>query len=71
MLKVQGAFTLNKLIFMLVYIKGSITDELMRLFTFNYDIHSNITRSSEVFYIPKRNTTHFGINTLCFDEAKL
>ena len=71
MLKVQDAFTLNKLIFMFNYIKGFIPDELKRLFTFNYDIHSYIKRSSEVFHIPKKNTTRFGINTLSFNVAKL
>ena len=34
-------------------------------------MHSQITRSYEVFHIPKRNTTRFGINTLSFDDAKL
>ena len=52
-------------------IKGCIPDELKRLFTFNYDIHLYITRSSEVSHIPKRNTTRFGIITLSFDGAKL
>ena len=53
------------------YIKGCIPDKLKRFFTFNYVIHSHITRSSEVFHIPKRNTTRFDINTLSFDGAKL
>ena len=46
------------------YIKSCILDELNRLFTFSYDIHSHITRSSEGFHIPKGNNTRFGINTL-------
>ena len=71
MLKVQDVFTLNKIIFMFDYIKGFITDELKRLFTFNYDIHSYIKRTSEAFHIPERNTTRFGINTLCFNGVKL
>ena len=41
------------------YIKGCILDELKRIFTFSYNIHSYTTRSSEVFHIPKRNTTSF------------
>ena len=68
MLKVQDVFTLNKLIFMFDDTEGCILDELDEL---NYDIHSYITRSSEVFHIPKRNTTRFGINTLSFGGAKL
>ena len=71
MLKVQDVFTLNKIIFMFDYIKGFITDELKRLFTFNYDIHLYIKRTSEAFHIPERNTTRFGINTLCFNDVKL
>ena len=62
MLKAQNIFTLNKLIFMIDYIKSSIPDELKRLFTFIYDIHSYITHSSEVFHIPKRNTTLTALN---------
>ena len=36
-------------------------DELERRFTFNYDMHSYITRSSEVLHIPKGITIQFGI----------
>ena len=71
LLKVQDKFTLNKLIFMFDYIKGCIPDELRRLFIFNYDIHSDIMRSSEVFHIPKENTTRFDISAFSFDGAKL
>ena len=72
MLKVQYVFTPNKLLFMFGYIKCCTPDKLKRLFTFNYDIHSYITCSSEVLHIPKRrNTTQFCINTLSFDSAKL
>ena len=53
------------------YIKGYIHDELMRLFNFNYDIHSNITYFSEVFHICKGNTTQFGVSTLSFDGTEL
>ena len=56
---------------MLDYIKGCIPNELKMIFNFSYDIHSHITRSSEVFHILKRNTTRFGINTLSFDGLKL
>ena len=56
---------------MLDYIKDCIPDERKRLFTFSYDIHSNITRSSDVLHMPKGNTTRFGNNTLSFDSAKL
>ena len=56
MLKVQVVFTLNKCIFMFDYIKGCIPDELKRLFTFSYDIHSYITHSSEAFHISNINT---------------
>ena len=69
MLKVQDNFTLNKLTFMFGFIKGSIPDEIKRLFTFNYDnIHLYITRSFEVFHLPKKNTARFGINTSSFME---
>ena len=53
------------------YIKGSIPDELKRLFTFSYEIHTYITFSSEVFHIPKGNTTRFRFNALSFDGATL
>ena len=56
---------------MLDYIKDCIPDERKRLSTFSYDIHSNITRSSDVLHMPKGNTTRFGNNTLSFDSAKL
>ena len=52
---------------MFYYIKVCIPDELKRLFTLSYDIHSYITRSSEVFHmpnIPKGNTTRFGITVI-------
>ena len=71
MLKVQDVFALSKLIFMFDYIKCCISDELKRLFIFNYDIHSYITHSSEAFHIPKRNTIRFCVNNLSFDGAKL
>ena len=48
---VQDVFTLSKLIFMFDYIEGCIRDELKRLFTFNYDIHSYTMRSSEIFHV--------------------
>ena len=51
MLKVQDVFTLIKLIFMFDYIRCCVPDDLNRVFTFNYDIHSYITRSSEEFHI--------------------
>ena len=40
-----------------IYIKCCIVDELKRLLTFNYVIHSYETRFSEVFHKPKGNTT--------------
>ena len=67
MLKVQDVFALSKFIFTFYYIKCCISDELKRLFIFNYDIHSCITHSSEAFHIPKRNTTRFCVNNLSFD----
>ena len=57
--------------FMFDYIKYYILDELKRLFSLSYHIQSYITRSSEVFYMPKGNTTRFGIDTLNLDCAKL
>lgn len=62
---------LNKLIFMFDFIIGCIPDEVKRLLTFTYDIHSYITRSSEVFHIPKGDTRQFVINTLSFAGSKL
>ena len=56
--------------FMFGYIKGCIPGKFNRLFTFNYDIRSNITRSSEELHTPKGNATRSGINTLSFDGAK-
>ena len=52
------------------YIKGCIPGKFNRLFTFNYDIRSNITCSSEELHTPKGNATRSGINTLSFDGAK-
>ena len=66
LLKVQDVFTLNKLIFMFNYIKGCIPVEHKRIFTFNYDINSYITPSSEVFVVLIGNATRFGINILSF-----
>ena len=62
---------LNKLIFMLDFIIGCIPDEVKRLLTFTYDIHSYITRSSEVFHIPKGDTRQFVTNTFSFAGSKL
>ena len=62
---------LNKLIYMFDFIIGCIPDEVKRLLTFTYDIHSYITRSSKVFHIPKGDTRRFVINTLSFDRSKL
>ena len=42
-MKIKNVFSLNKFIFMFDYIKGCIPDELKRLFTFIYDIHSYVT----------------------------
>ena len=53
------------------YMKCCILDELNRRLTFSYDMHSYITRSSEVFHLPKGNIKRLGINTLRFDEIKL
>ena len=53
------------------FIIGCIPDEVKRLLTFTYDIHSYITRSSEVFHIPEGDTRRFVINTLSFAGSKL
>ena len=42
-MKIKNVFSLNKYVFMFDYIKGCIPDELKRLFTFIYDIHSYVT----------------------------
>ena len=54
-----------------IYIKCCIVDELKRLLTFNYVIHSSETRFSEVFHKPKGNTTWFAINSFSFSDTKL
>ena len=69
--KLRHVFTQNKHLFMFDYTEGCIPDEVERLFTFSYDIHSHITRFSTVFYIPKGNSTRFGIHALSFDGTKL
>ena len=53
------------------YVKGCTPHKLKGLFTFNYHIHSHVTRSSEVVHIPKGNTTRFGINALRFEGVTL
>ena len=47
------------------------TDFFQLIFTFNYDIHSYITHSSEVFHIPKRNTMQLVLILLSFDGAEV
>ena len=47
-------------IFMSDFMKGCFLDGLERLFTFSFALYSYDICSSEVFHIPKGNTTQFG-----------
>ena len=71
LLTVSDIFSLSKFLFMFDFIKENIPEDLKRLFIFNKSVHSYETRSSQMFHIPKRKTSRFGLNTLSYDAAKL
>ena len=58
-LKVKDIFSLTKLLFMFDFIKENVPKEIKTIFVINRSIHSNETRSSVVFHIPKVKTPLF------------
>ena len=59
LLKVKDIFSLTKLLFMLDFFKENLPKEIKTIFVINRSIHSNETRSSMVFHIPKVKTPLF------------
>ena len=52
------------------FIKENIPEDLTRLFIFNNSVHSSETRFSQMFHIPKRKTSRFGLKNLSYDGVK-
>ena len=71
LLKMNDIFSLSKILFMFDFIKKNISEELKRSIIFNKSLHSYETQSSQMFHIPKKKTSRFGLNTWRYDCAKL
>ena len=75
LVKVRELITLSQLKVVYDFTQNSLPTDLMNLFSFSSDVHT-VTRElnstvNKVIYIPRVNTTPYGINSISYQCATL